>query len=315
MRLITVVLFLLALPVVAGELKFGYFHTNEAAIVATRDHTNLVSILTADPETASLDRAAELHPSADLVLEFGALIRRFKGTAGCEYNKCLEFNANRVKAILDAVEKAILPYQNRIFALYIVDEPETNPPTLEAIDKLVDAIKARKTLASIPLWVNYDNVYSGYTGVEFRLSDGIDIVSLTPTFGLYCGYRLCETGRYTVLLNAVQRGNKSRTAPYKLMVVGDGWSTSPDVSGASSLSNTGMTHLYKADVLYSLASRMAGERGIEVLGELVFAYSTPGEYTIENSHSSVKDKWRSIGKSFINPTHIITPPNYSYRNK
>lgn len=292
----------IAFTVAAEPFRFGYFHTAADGVVATRDYTNLVMILTADPETVSLDDAVVLHPSAQFVLEFGALKLSFRSST-CAYNKCMTFDKNRTEQILDAIEEGIQPYTGRIHSFLIVDEPETNPPTLKAIESLVDAIKARPALANIPLWINYDNVYAGYTLTPFILSNNIDIVSLTPQYGVYCWYQLCETGRYKVLLNAVQQQQPLA----KLMVVGDGWAKSPDWSDGS-LTATGKAHLYKVQNLYSTASRMANELGISVLGEVVFSYNTPGQYTVASSPAAIRSAWKAVGRSMIEATPIANDP-------
>jgi hypothetical protein len=279
---------------------FGYYHQTSDDLLTTRRHTNLVHVQAANTATVSLDDVARLHPSAKIVFEFNTFDISFYGQNGCKYGKCMSANAVRVAEIVAAVERAIMPHKSRLWALMIADEPETNPPTLAALEQLIDAIKANPTLSSIPLWVNFDNVQPFYTRAPFTLPDGIDIASLTPAYGRYCFSWICETARATVVMDAMATHNAQHPAEsIKWVVVGDGWAEQADADERGNWTFTGYAHREKIDGLYQAESDLAHARGIEVAGELVFSHRYPGPHTVASAPEAIRDAWAAAGRKIM----------------
>lgn len=297
-----------ALSFNAGAGMFGYYHQTADDLLTTRRHTNLVHVQAANPATASLDDVARLHPSAKVVFQFTALDISFYGHDGCQYGKCMRADPVRVDEIVAAVEKAIIPHKSRLWALMIADEPETNPQTLDALKKLIEAIKANPTLSLIPLWVNFDNVQPFYTKAPFTIPNGIDIASLTPSYGRYCFSWICETSRATVVMDTITTHNAQHPAdPIKWVVVGDGWAEQADADTMGNWTFTGYAHRNKIDGLYQAESNLANARGIEVAGELVFSYRYPGPHTVATAPEAIRDAWAAAGRKIIGQSSNPVP--------
>lgn len=298
-------LILMCLPIsVWSNPFFGYWHQSPAGVQATMDHTNIVFVQAANPEQP-LSEIAALHPTARILFQFSALDLKFRG-GNCNWNKCMEFNAERVHGILDAVEQdVIFPYRTRLAAFLIADEPETNPLTLDSLQQLVDAIRSRPAFDHIPLWVNYNNVLSTYTDEEFFLTPGVDWISITPNYGARWNDQSPDF-RYEFLLQVASRQNPKP----KFVIVGDGWSKlEGDSDFKGTLTETGIFHLEKIEKQYNHVMEMANLYGISVEGVIPFSWSFPGPYTLGTSHDSVKSKWREFAMNLIGKTdHNPLPP-------
>jgi hypothetical protein len=283
---VAALLLALILPFQASAGVFGYYHTSAEDISATWPHTNLVHVQAANPLTVTLDEAFEIHPNARLAFEFGALAVSMRGKNGCGFGKCLDYDSERTALILDAVETLVEPHHDKMFALMVADEPETNPPTLDALEALVADIEARPALAGYPLWVNLDNVLSWYTGHDFVLPTGIDIFSLTPNYGKVCGVRYCEMSRLAVVMDAIATRNRTGES-IKWMVIGDGLGLPGKTRG-----------------LYDLQVRMARDRGIEVLGSLAFAYRYPEDFSILSGSDAQRASWVDLGRKIVSGVQV-----------
>lgn len=253
----------------------------------------------------------ESVPTAKLVLEFSAYDMAFR-SSNCRYNKCFFHDSNRVNAILDAVEREILPYLSRTLALYIADEIETNPQSIDTINRIVANIRSRDSLKNLKLWVNFDNVHQSWSGTPLVLPEDIDIVSLTPSYGSRC-YDVCDSDRYRVLLTAVKQHNITHQRKMALMIMSDGWHRSADhISG--SLTEVGKVHLDKIGKSFDGIKRYAEGLGIQVLGESVFSYSEPS-YSVQQSSQIIKDAWRREGVRLISgQSSVNTGDNQNNQN-
>ena len=279
---------------------FGYWHQSPVGVKATLDHTNVVFIQAANPEQP-LNEIAALHPTAKILFQFSALDLVFRG-GNCNWNKCMEFNSDRVKEILDSVEQHVItPYQSRLVAFLIADEPETNPLTLDALQQLVNAIRLRPAFDPIPIWVNYNNVLPTYTKAEFFLTPGVDWISMTPSYGTEWN-DLSPDFRYDFLL---QRASQQNPKP-KLVIVGDAWSElEGDSNFNGSLTKTGKIHLDKIEKQCDYISERADFYGISVVGVVPFSWSFPGSYTLGTSHESIKNKWRELAIRILGNTNSV----------
>jgi hypothetical protein len=298
-----------------GSKYFGYYKISSINTISTlssiQDHANVIHITTADPSTVSLEQVDEFEKLRSinlpykLIIEWGGLRLDFKGQNNCQYNKCFVYEEDRFQSILNSVIKNIaIPYKGKIAAFYIADEPETNPPTIEALNRAIQEIRKRPELDEIPLMINFDNVWERYTGAPFILPIGLDWASVTPDFGDYCYNGLCELEKYQILLDSMEEYNSKSSHKMKLMIIGDAWSRSKDVEN-NVLSVTGENHLRKVNELYDLASSMAGERRIEVVGMLVFAYSTCcGGFSLEDSSNVIKNAWIEKAKTLTRLTNL-----------
>jgi hypothetical protein len=293
--IIVLTLLLLSPYIFADNLKFGYYYVHNEHIEEVKDHVNLVHIQTANPNT-NIDYLIQAHPTAAFVVEFGAYHSYHKNG-----QKIYVTTPEYVNGILDAIEDMVAKYKKNIYAFIIFDEAETNPPTQETLKFIISEIKKRPTLADIKLWGNYDNVYPAYTKTSFELVEGLDIVSLTPSYGSLCGFRLCsgEYARYQFFLDAVQTYNRDQPArPISLIIISDGW-------GRNLLTNS---YADKADVLFSTIRDLSISKNIPVVGQIVFAYSFPGDGVVRNNWV-VSDKFASIGRQMISDKPILTPPS------
>lgn len=285
----------ISIPAYAG--LFGYYHADPAGVLATQDHTNVVYIQTANP-TQPIDQIAATHPTAKMIVEFGILNIRLRGQDGCRYGKCMDFDADLAREVLDAVEQHIIkPYRSRLAALMIIDEIETNPESVIAAESLIDAIRARPAFDGIALWANFDNVWRWSTGHEFVIPRGLDWVSVTPAYGRTCFYGLCEDSKYSILSKAAKQH-----VGLKLAVVGDGWAQSSDVDLNGELSTTGQAHKFKIEALWELA----GQQGMEVVGYFPFAYSAPGPYVISTAPAVIKQAWADAWRKVM--AGAVLPP-------
>jgi hypothetical protein len=279
---------------------FGYWHQSPAGVRATMDHTNVVFIQAANPEQP-LEEIAALHPTAKILFQFTALDMTFE----CDWNKCMTFNLHRVNEILNAVEQHVIkPYRNRLAAFLIADEPETNPLTTVALQQLVNAIRSRPAFDGIPLWINYDNVFPEYTNAEFSLTQGIDWISITPSYASEWS-DLAPDFRYEFLLNFASKQNPKP----KFVLVGDGWSKyRKDSEIDGSLSETGRFHLDKIEKLYNHVIAITNSYQIPIVGVIPFSWSFPGPNTLGTSHELVKNKWREFAINFIGGTNPVPVP-------
>lgn len=296
MKTSALILSAISIPAQAG--LFGYYHADPAGVLATRDHTNVVYIQTANP-TQPIDQIAEIHPTAKMIVEFGVLTIRLRGQDGCQYGKCMDFDPGRALEVLDAVEEHIIkPYRSRLAAMMIIDEIETNPESVRAAEALIDAIRARRAFDGIALWANFDNVWRWSTGHDFTIPRGLDWVSVTPAYGRTCFYWLCEDSKYSILSKAAKQH-----VGLKLAVVGDGWAESRDVNRHDGLSTTGQAHQFKIEALWELANA----QGMEVVGYFPFAYSAPGPYVISTAPAAIKQAWADAGRKVIAGA-VLHPP-------
>jgi hypothetical protein len=307
-------------PAGSGNQLFGYYKIGvkdaDKKIKDMKDHANMVHITTADPFTASLEQFRLANPVGNptnqkLIVEFGALLLNFRGQNGCPYQKCFVYDETRVNEILSIVrEKIMIPFKNEVVAIYILDEPESNPITNASIQRLIRKIREYREFDTAAILINYDNVLKSNTGFDFFLPEGVNWVSVTPNFGRYC-YGLCENGKYTVLLNAAEQSNLTRAAndKIKLLVIGDAWSESPD-KDSSGITATGNNHLQKINRLYDTASSMAGERNIQVVGMLTFAYDwfDSGAYALTNSTPEIIAAWKAKARAITGIGSPVTPP-------
>lgn len=257
---------------------FGYYHVWTEDVADVVDHTNLLWLQTANPRQ-DLDAMLRQHPRAAFVLEVQPLDQ-----AMVEGQKIHSFDPIRVAAILDAVEAWLKPHRNRLYALSIVDEIETNPRSLRALQSLVEALKARPLLADAKLHVNFDNISPMYSRTPFVIPDGLDFVSITPRYGGAVWY---DEMRTRAVLERVAEWNQSHGRRLGFMVIGDGWA--PQAADA--------IHETKARELYGMALRLAKERGIDVVGQVVFAYSEPAGGVKDSP--VMREVWRNIGMEFV----------------
>jgi hypothetical protein len=288
--LITLFFATIAMPISAISGDFGYYHTKYEDIISTIDHTNMIHVQAANPDTISLEDAAAAHPTAVIVFEFGILTYTFRRD-NCNYGKCFHYDKVRSKQILDAVEIAVKKLKNRKVILMIADEPETNPPTRLALEYLIGDIKERPFLADKELWINYDNVDEYYTGHEFFITEGIDIASLTPRYGKMCVTDYCERSGLRIVMDTIAKYNKNNPKKIKWMVVGDGQALPAKITG-----------------LYDLQKEMAQSRGIEFSGCLAFAYRGPDIHGIAFANHEQRDAWRKLGLRIISNEDAAPTP-------
>lgn len=272
---------------------FGYYHVWDADLADVADHTNMLWIQTANPRQHAETMLRE-HPKAAFILEFQALDQ-----AHVNGQKIHSFDAGRVAAILDVVEAWLPPHKGRLYAFSIVDEIETNPPSLNALQRLIDAIKGRPLLADVKLHVNFDNISEMYTRAQFVIPERLDLISITPVYGRLLNGLGGDEGRFRAVLNRAAEQNTKRLGnPLKFLVIGDGWA--PQRADA--------VHEVKARLLYRTALREAREVGVEVVGQMVFSYSEPAG-SVKDS-PVMREVWRAIGKEFVAgraPTPTPTP--------
>ena len=300
---------------------FGYYKIKGINdLKAMQDHASVVHLLTADPSTISFaelnafENERTMNASFKVIVEWGGLTLLHRGQEGCNYNKCFRYDERRFTDNLNGVIDTIVkPHGHKVLAFYICDEPETNPPTIEALNRAIVEIRKRPETSNIPLWINFDNVLPQFTGTSFVLPNGLDWASLTPAFGQACSPSSCDSARYSLLLDAIAARNASSTRKISIVAIGDAWSRSSDLNSSGGLSDTGVNHLGKIDYLYDYVASEAGRRGITLNGMLAFAWSECcGGYSLENSHPSIKDKWRAKGKSITGllvamPLHQTIP--------
>lgn len=239
--------------------------------------------------------------------------------ASVGYQKCFEYDEERVNGILNAIEEHVVkPYKNRLEFIYIADEFETNEPSVRAIDLLIKNIRSRSAFSQkndkgeykIKIWVNYDNVERIHSGAHFVINQGVDVISLTPSYGRSFERR-GEMPRYRILLSTAAN---LRPKP-KLMVIGDAWAGhEADKDSKGNLTSVGQIHLAKVSILYNDVVVEANKYGIEVIGSIPFAYSFPGPFSLSTSHDAVKNEWIKHAKKVITgqddptPTPIPLPP-------
>lgn len=175
--------------------------------------------------------------------------------------------------------------------------------SIEVLKRLESAVK----WIGIPILINFDNMWAS----KFSLPAGVDWVSVTPAFGRYCFKAICETDKYSILLDAVANRNKTLPANKKIsvVVVGDAWSTQPDIDYYGKLTLAGGNHMVKIEKLYDTAVKMAAERNIEVKGMITFAYDwfDSRAYTLSSSSPEIKAMWKTKALS------IIKNPNIEYK--
>lgn len=273
---------------------FGYYHVWDDDLGEVADHVDMLWIQSANPRE-NADALLRSHPKAAFVFEFQPLGQAFVGG-----QKIMSFDAARVDAILDAVEAWIPPHRSRLYAFSIVDEIETNPPSLDALQRLVDAIKARPALASIPLHVNFDNISPMYTRTPFVIPDRLDLVSITPAYGQSMATGV-DASRIRTVMDRVADYNARRPGqPLRWLAIGDGWAPQP----------ADAIHEVKARALYATALRLARERGIDIAGQIVFSYSDPPGGVKDSP--GLREVWRAIGRDFLsgssNPSPCEPPP-------
>lgn len=282
-----------------GDKLFGFYHVFPDDIESVKDWTNVVHIQAANPDEP-IEQILKNHPTAKFIFEFNALDISLNFQNGCQYEKCHFYDRDKVQSILTAVENTIEPYKDRIAALMIADEPETNSQTMDSLNNLITDIKQREKLTHIPLWINFDNINPVFTNTSFQIPNNVDWVSLTPNYGQYCYFMLCEQGRYDILFNEIH--NHPNT---KIMVVGDGWSNEPDAYYGSRLYQVGIDHLTKIDRLYDGVKDRAIQEGVDVVGMMVFSWSFPGPYTVKYSTKVIKETWKRKSQEIIDGIDVV----------
>jgi hypothetical protein len=260
-------------------------------IEEVKGHTNIIHIQAANPNT-NFHYLLDHHPTAPFILDFGAYhMKHLNG------QKIFYTDSDRVNEILNAVEDLIRPHKHRAYAFLIMDEIETNPQSIQTLNYIVHEIKQRPLLADIKLWVNFDNIYSHYTGTPLVIPHGIDLVSLTPNYGCLSNL-ICERHRYRHLLPQVQEYNNNNPGkPLSLVVIGDSWSNH----------SIGINHIDKSDIYYDEVKKIADIHNISIVGQLVFAYSFPQQTVVTNW--ILQDKWKDIGTRFISGNNIPVVSN------